>query len=86
MTSKSIKLACSFGFALLIALVLLVVLTYLKDPMAWTATAFGLATFEWVDWFNNRRLLAPISYVPPVECEEQYYRSRAAPAMLAGVT
>ena len=38
------------------------------------------------DWFNNRRLLAPIGYVPPVECEEQYYRSQAAPAMLAGVT
>jgi hypothetical protein len=25
------------------------------------------ATLEWVDWFNNRRLLEPIGYVPPVE-------------------
>ena len=23
------------------------------------------ATLEWVDWFNNRRLLEPIGYVPP---------------------
>ena len=48
--------------------------------------AVELATPEWVDWFNNRRLLAPIGYVPPVECKEQYYRSQADPAMLAGVT
>jgi transposase InsO family protein len=25
------------------------------------------ATLEWVDWFNNRRLLGPIGNVPPVE-------------------
>lgn len=28
------------------------------------------ATLEWVDWFNNRRLLSVIGYVPPVEYEE----------------
>ena len=48
--------------------------------------AVELATFDWVDWFNHSRLLAPIGYVPPVECEEQYYRSQEAPAMVAGVT
>jgi hypothetical protein len=26
-----------------------------------------------VDWFNNRRLLEPIGYVPPAEYEVQYY-------------
>ncbi len=26
-----------------------------------------LATLEWVDWFNNRRLFSAIGYVPPVE-------------------
>jgi putative transposase len=31
------------------------------------------ATLEWVDWFNNRRLLEPIGYVPPAEFEEMYY-------------
>jgi two-component system, OmpR family, copper resistance phosphate regulon response regulator CusR len=25
------------------------------------------ATLEWVDWFNNRRLLEPIGNVPPAE-------------------
>ena len=32
------------------------------------------ATLEWVDWFNHRRLLAPIGYVPPAELETAYYR------------
>ena len=28
-----------------------------------------LATLEWVDWFNNRRLFSAIGYVPPAEYE-----------------
>jgi putative transposase len=32
------------------------------------------ATLEWVDWFNHRRLLAPIGYVPPAELEVDYHR------------
>ena len=32
------------------------------------------ATLVWVDWFNNRRLLEPLGYVPPAEFEEAYYR------------
>jgi putative transposase len=31
------------------------------------------ATLEWVDWFNNARLLEPLGYVPPAEFEETYY-------------
>jgi transposase InsO family protein len=31
------------------------------------------ATLEWVDWFNNVRLLEPIGYVPPAEFEQAYY-------------
>ncbi len=42
-------------------------------------------TLEWVDWFNNRRLLEPIGYVPPVEYEAMYYQQQTAPAMVAGV-
>ncbi len=34
-----------------------------------------LATLEWVDWFNHRRLLGPIGYVPPVEYETNCYRA-----------
>ena len=30
-------------------------------------------TLKWVDWFNNRRLLGPIGYIPPAEAEERYY-------------
>ena len=45
--------------------------------------AVEFATLEWVDWFNNRRLLAPIGYIPPAEAEERYYASLAQPAMAA---
>ena len=31
----------------------------------------------WVDWFNHRRLLEPIGYVPPAEYEAQYYEQAA---------
>jgi len=41
------------------------------------------ATLEWVDWFNNRRLLEPIGNVPPVEFEEAYYRSQETQAKVA---
>jgi transposase InsO family protein len=34
--------------------------------------AVEFATVEWVDWFNHRRLLEPIGYVPPAEYEAQY--------------
>ena len=36
--------------------------------------AVELATLTWVDWFNHRRLLAPIGNIPPAEAEEVYYR------------
>ena len=32
------------------------------------------ATLEWVDWFNHRRLLEPIGYVPPAEFEAAHWR------------
>src|SRR5512138_955723 len=32
-----------------------------------------LATLEWVDWFNNRRLLEPIGDIPPAEYEMLYW-------------
>ena len=31
--------------------------------------AVEFATLEWVDWFNNRRLLEPIGNIPPAEAE-----------------
>ncbi len=41
------------------------------------------ATLEWVDWFNNRRLLAPIGNIPPAEAEARYYAQTEASAMAA---
>ena len=35
--------------------------------------AVEYATLEWVEWFNNKRLLAPIGNIPPAEAEERYY-------------
>ncbi|MEL6736436.1 MAG: IS3 family transposase [Pseudomonadota bacterium] len=45
--------------------------------------AVEFATLEWVDWFNNRRLLEPIGNIPPAEAEERYYASLDEPAMAA---
>ncbi len=38
-----------------------------------TMAAVEWETLKWVDWFNNRRLLEPIGYIPPAEAEEKYY-------------
>jgi putative transposase len=38
--------------------------------------AVEYATLEWVDWFNNRRLLEPIGNIPPAEAEARYYEQR----------
>jgi putative transposase len=35
-----------------------------------------LATLDWVNWFNNKRLLGPIGNMPPAEAEAAYYRQR----------
>lgn len=43
------------------------------------------ATMEWVDWFNNRRLLEPIGNIPPAELEEMYYRSLENPVVVTGL-
>ena len=45
--------------------------------------AVEFATLVWVDWFNNRRLLEPIGYVPPAEYEQEYYRMQHGQAMAA---
>jgi putative transposase len=35
--------------------------------------AVEFATLEWVDWFNNRRLLETIGNIPPAEAEANFY-------------
>lgn len=34
-----------------------------------------LATLEYIDWFNHRRLHETLGHVPPAELEEAHYRS-----------
>jgi transposase InsO family protein len=45
--------------------------------------AVEIATLEWVDWFNNRRLLEPIGNIPPAEAEARYYAQSDELAMVA---
>ncbi len=45
--------------------------------------AVEYATLEWVDWFNNRRLLSSIGDIPPAEAEAAYYAGLEEPAALA---
>ena len=44
------------------------------------------ATLEWVAWYNSRRLLEPLGYVPPDEFERAYYNRQTASAELAVLT
>ena len=45
--------------------------------------AVEYATLEWVDWFNNRRLLEPIGHIPPAEAEAAYYAALEVPTKQA---
>lgn len=45
--------------------------------------AVEYATASWVEWFNNRRLLAPIGNIPPAEAEERYYAALDEQSMAA---
>ena len=45
--------------------------------------AVEFATLEWVDWFNNRRILEPIGFIPPAEAEERYFAMMNDTAMAA---
>lgn len=41
----------------------------------WRSLEAGeFAALAWVDWFNTRRLLEPLGYLPPAEYEARYYQ------------
>lgn len=44
------------------------------------------ATLEWVAWFNQQRLCAPLGYLPPAVYEEQFYRAQAAHTAAVALT
>jgi putative transposase len=48
-----------------------------------SAETVEFATLEWVDWFNNRRLLEQIGNIPPAEAEGRYYAQINERAMVA---
>ena len=41
------------------------------------------ATLQWVDWFNNRRLMEPLGNIPPAEAEAAYYSHIPSLALVA---
>ena len=45
-----------------------------------TASDVEYATLTWVDWFNHRRLLGSIGYIPPAELEAAYDRQTTSQA------
>ncbi len=42
-----------------------------------------LATLDWVDWFNTRRLFGPIGDIPPAEAEQRFHDALDAKPMAA---
>jgi putative transposase len=45
--------------------------------------AVEFAALEWVDWFNNRRLLEAVGNVPPAEAEARYHARAEVQALAA---
>ncbi|MFJ4774011.1 integrase core domain-containing protein [Streptomyces uncialis] len=48
-----------------------------------TLSHVELATAEWVDWYNHRRLHGEIGHIPPAEYEANYYRATTKPQTTA---
>ncbi|WP_405847092.1 integrase core domain-containing protein [Streptomyces sp. NBC_01518] len=52
----------------------------IKPRQPWKSLSqVGLATAEWVDWYNHRRLRGEIGHVPPVEHEANHYMESTKP-------
>jgi len=63
---------------------------YMTEVIRWKGPWRGIdqvefETLEWVDWFNNKRLLEPIGDIPPREFEDLYYEQENVFAMEAGL-
>jgi putative transposase len=58
----------------------------IKPQRPWrTLSHVELATAEWVDWYNHRRLHGEIGHIPPVEYEANYYRSTTKPQVTVNI-
>ena len=52
----------------------------IKPQRPWKSLSqVELATAEWVDWYNHRRLHGEIGHVPPVEYEANHYMESTKP-------
>jgi putative transposase len=58
----------------------------IKPQRPWkTLSQVELATAEWVDWYNHRRLHGEIGPLPPVEYEANYYTELTKPQVTTTV-
>lgn len=49
--------------------------TEVIEHQSWqTLEAVEMATLNWQHWYNHKRLLGPIGYIPPAEAETAYYQ------------
>jgi len=48
--------------------------------------AVEIATLDWSDWYNNKRIMEPIGYRTPREAEMEYYQQRTRMVEPAGLT
>ena len=52
----------------------------IKPQRPWkTLSQVELATAEWVDWYNHRRLHGETGHVPPAEYEANHYMESTKP-------
>ncbi|MFM9700212.1 integrase core domain-containing protein [Streptomyces europaeiscabiei] len=52
----------------------------IKPRRPWkTLAEVELATAEWIDWYNFRRLHDEIGHVPPAEYEASHYQTTQKP-------
>ena len=58
----------------------------IKPRRPWkTLSDVELATAEYVDWYNHRRLHGEIGHVPPVEYENNHYRATTKPQVTTNI-
>ncbi|GLV76357.1 putative transposase for insertion sequence element IS986/IS6110 [Streptomyces hygroscopicus subsp. hygroscopicus] len=58
----------------------------IKPQRPWkTLSQIELATAEWIDWYNRRRLHGEIGHIPPVEYEANYYTELTKPQVITTI-
>ncbi|GAA4064070.1 hypothetical protein GCM10022233_42820 [Streptomyces shaanxiensis] len=59
--------------------------SFCRDRTNSSWTPWTLATAEWVDWYNHRRLHSEMGHVPPVEYEANFYRATTNSQITANI-